>query len=287
VDIALVTGGEAPVGTVDAPLVRALEGLGAVVHTPRWDDADVDWSRFAVAVVRTTWDYPTRRDAFVAWAAATAERTSLWNPADVLRWNTHKSYLLELEERGAPVVPTAWLAEGDRIHLGDLLASRDWSRAVVKPAVANGGAGSLRTHTVAPADAQAHLDALLARGDVLVQPYLEAVESTGEVGVIAIDGEVTHAVRKRPAAGEFLVQERAGGTRERLDLGGESREAVALAGWVLEASGHELLYARVDLLPDDAGVWQLAELELVEPDLSLQLAPEVGERLARAIVARA
>lgn len=286
-DIALVTGGEVRVGTVDAPLVRALGELGAVVHTPRWDDADVDWAAFDVAVVRTTWDYPARRDAFVAWAAAASELTSLWNPAEVLRWNTHKSYLLELEERGAPVVPTAWLAEGDRIDLGELLASRDWTRAVVKPAVANGGDGALRTDAVSPADAQAHLDALLHRGDVLVQPYLAAVESAGEIGVIAIDGEVTHAVRKRPAAGEFLVQERVGGTRERLDLDGEGREAAALARWVLDASGHGTLYARVDLLPDDGGVWQLAELELAEPDLSLNLAPEVGDRLARAIVARA
>ncbi len=290
-DVALVTAELPPALAeqairTDGPLATALADRGARVHRPRWDDGAVDWSGFDLAVVRTTWDYTSRRDDFVAWAAAAGDRTALWNPADVLRWNTHKSYLIELEERGAPVVPTAWLARGDRVDLGELLGSRRWRRAVVKPAVAGGSEGLHRVDDDLAAG-QRHLDALLDAGDVMVQPYLDAVERDGEVSVVLIDGAVTHAVRKTPAAGEFRIQTQFGGRYERLELGGEAAEPAALAAWVVEASGHDFLYARVDLLRDDDGVWQLAELEVTEPDLLLSLAPEVGTVLADATLARA
>ncbi len=297
-DVALVTSEldvsvAAYAATMDVPLRAELEHRGAKVHTPRWDDEYVDWDAFDLALVRTTWDYPGRRDAFVAWAARAGSSTSLWNPADVLRWNTHKSYLIELEERGAPVVPTAWLAAGDRVDLADLLAARGWPRAVVKPAVAAGARGLRRVGAFGSSpdadavDAQAHLDGLLAAGDVMVQPYLDAVERDGEVSVVLVDGVVTHAVRKTPGPEDFRIQLQHGGRYQRLGLDGDGAEPAALARWILEASGHDLLYARVDLLRDDNGAWQLAELELTEPDLHLAQAPEVGTVLADAALARA
>ncbi|MEX1177660.1 MAG: hypothetical protein WEB09_04290 [Nitriliruptor sp.] len=289
-EVALVTG-EAPdfAATIDAPLVDALRSRGVDVHAPRWDDPTTDWSRFTVAVVRTAWDYTTRRDEFLAWAARAGEVTALWNPSDVLRWNTHKSYLIELEDRGAPVVPTAWLAQGDRASLAELVAARGWRRVVVKPAVASGSDGLLRTDgDHGPASvAQAHLDDLLGTGDVMVQPYLSAVEETGEVSVVLVDGAVTHVVRKRPPAGEFRIQEQFGGLYERLELEGDGADPAALGRWVYEAVGHDLLYARVDLLLDDNRAWQVAEVELTEPDLYLGVAPDVGAVLAEATVARA
>jgi glutathione synthase/RimK-type ligase-like ATP-grasp enzyme len=293
VDIALVTGGVPEeiadyAAGIDAPFTDALLDAGVTVHAPAWDDPEVDWGRFDVAVVRTTWDYPTRRDAFLAWARRADAATSLWNPAEVLRWNTHKSYLLELEERGAPVVPTAWLAAGDRVTLAELLAARAWRRAVVKPAVASGSDGLLRVDAgIAEEAAQTHLDQLLAAGDVLVQPFLDAVERDGEVSVVLVDGIPTHAVRKTPAPGDFRIQEQYGGRYGRLDLAGDGAEPAALARWIVEAAGQPFLYARVDLLLDDNGAWQLAELEVTEPDLYLPLAPEVGAVLAAATLARA
>jgi glutathione synthase/RimK-type ligase-like ATP-grasp enzyme len=307
-DIALVTGSaELPfdVAAVDAPLVAALERRGARLHRPVWHDAAVAWDGYDLALVRTTWDYHHRREAFVAWAVAAGEATQLWNPPDVLRWNTHKSYLLELEDRGAPVVPTAWLGRGDRIDLASLLAARDWRTAVVKPAIGASAEGLVRVAADRPNDrpdpavasgapdapagvvglatAQRHLDDLLAAGDVLVQPYLAAIEAHGELSVVVIDGAVTHAVRKRPATGDFRVQEEYGGQAV-VEVPGA--EVAALARWVVEATGAEVLVARVDLLQGGAGSWQLAELELTEPDLFLTAAPAAAERLADAIVAR-
>lgn len=279
--IAVVTGGLAPdnAAEADAPLVDALTRAGASVTRPSWRD-DVDWARFDGAVVRSTWDYDDDRDTFVSWAARVAGVTALWNPADVLRWNTHKSYLMELEERGAPVVPTAWIGQGDRVTLPALQAARGWGTVVIKPAVANGGAG-LHVSDGETAASQRHLDGLLQVGDVMVQPLLTRV-TEGEASVVWIDGEVTHVVRKTPAPGEQRVQSHLGGSYERTD----EAEAAALGRWVVEAIGQELLFARVDLLRADDGAWQVGEVELTEPDLYLRFAPEAADRLAGALLAR-
>jgi glutathione synthase/RimK-type ligase-like ATP-grasp enzyme len=298
-DIALVAGTDAqtfvapagapdgwdPEAGIDATLRSALAARGVRVHLPLWTDGLVDWSGFDLAVVRTTWDYVDDRDAFVAWAQRTTGQVELLNPAEVLRWNTHKSYLLELEERGAPVVPTAWLARGDRVRLDELCRARDWVEVVVKPTVASGSAGVLR---VGPSrqdreDGQAHLDGLLTSGDVMVQPFRAGI-AQGELSLITVEGRVTHAVRKRPTGGEYRVQGRFGGSYA---LEEPSAAAVALAEWIVEVVGVPLLFARVDLIVADDGTLELTELEATEPDLYLGLSEQGNTALVDAIIRRA
>ncbi len=265
----------------DAPLLAAAEAAGHDAELVAWDDASADWAGYDAVLVRSAWDYHTRRGAFVDWAARVGEVTRLFNPAEVIRWNTHKGYLLELEERGAPLVPTAWLAQGDRVDLVALAAQRDWHDLVVKPAIGAGGDGI--SH-VAPAEGQAALDALLATGDAMVQPFLPTIATGGELSVILFDGEVSHAVVKRPADGAFLVQIEHGGRYEALSAVPE--EAAALARWIVEATGQELLFARVDLVADEVGSWQLTELEVTEPGLYMDLVPGSAERLVAALERR-
>jgi glutathione synthase/RimK-type ligase-like ATP-grasp enzyme len=285
---------------VDDPLIAALEARGASVHRPVWHDAAVDWSGFDLGLVRTAWDYVERREEFLAWAARAGELTRLWNPPDVLRWNSHKSYLLELEERGAPVVPTAWLGQGDRVSLAELLERRDWSRAVVKPAIASGSRGMVRVAFdggvgAAPAgiagageldlDAgQRHLDELLDRGDAMVQPFLSRVAERGELSVVVVNGAVSHAVRKVPRSGDYRIQEGYGGRYAPEPVTGE---VDALARWIVDATGAQLFISRVDLLEDDTGALQLAELEACEPDLYFRAVPEAAGAVADAILRRA
>ncbi|MFP4311901.1 MAG: RimK family alpha-L-glutamate ligase [Nitriliruptoraceae bacterium] len=270
-----------PTDQDDRPLLDALAAAG---HEPAllvWDDPAVRWADQDAVVVRTVWDYHHRRDEFLAWAAQVSGVTALFNPPEVLRWNTHKSYLLELEERGAPVVPTAWLAHGDRVDLGALAKARGWHDLVLKPAV---GAGGHEVQRVDPDTGQAALDRLLEAGDALVQPYLDAIATAGELSVVLIDGEVSHAVRKRPAPGGLLVQIEHGGAYEPLTEVPD--DAAALARWVVSATGYDLLYARVDLVPDAVGTWQLTELEVAEPGLYLHLVEDSAARLVTALERR-
>ena len=266
----------------DAPLAAALGRLGVPTEIVHWDDP-LEWGAFDVVVIRSTWDYTRRLDEFLDWARAVDTATQLWNPFEVVRWNTHKGYLIELEERGAPVVPTAWLGHGDRVDLADLLATRGWKDVVAKPAVGAGSRGLVRIEPGMEELGQHHLDALLARGDAMVQPFQSAVATQGETSVVFVDGELSHAVRKVPAAGEIRIQVEHGGTYERIE---PDDETARLAAWILESTGHEFLYARVDLLPDVDGRPQLAELEVVEPSLYLTWVPEAADRLALAIARR-
>ena len=270
-------------GTADDPLAEVLGCRGVEVSRPCWDDPEVDWSRADLVLVRTTWDYAERRDEFLAWAQRVGERVEVRNSPPVLRWNTHKSYLLELEERGAPVVPTAWLGCGDRVEVAEVLQARGWRRAVAKPAIGVGGRGLVRVDADRPQESDEALRTLLDAGDVLVQPYLEAVEERGELSVVVVDGEVTHAVRKRPRPGEYRVQQERGATHERVEV---DADTAALARWVVEATGQQLLLARVDLIEDEVGALQLVELEATEPDLYLHLASDGVERIADALLRR-
>ena len=278
------SGDRDPEGAIDVALHDALSARGIPFERPLWNDADVDWAAYDLAIVRTVWDYTVARDAFVDWAARAGALTRLENPPDVLRWNTHKGYLIELEERGAPVVPTAWLGRGDRVDLAELCGARGWDEVVIKPAVAAGSDGLVRAGggRAGHLRAQEALDALLDAGDAMIQPFRPRI-AEGELSLVAVEGRVTHAVRKRPAEGEFRVQGRFGGTYVRET---PAPDAVALAEWILQTLGTPLLFARVDLITADDGTLELGEVEATEPDLYLEQSEEGTTTLVDAIVAR-
>ncbi len=234
-----------------------------------------------MTVLRSPWDYVDSRDEFVAWAEEVSAVTELWNPAELIGWNTHKSYLLDLQARGAPVVPTVVLLGGSAASLDGICDAQGWSSVVVKPAVSSGAKGALRAE-VGDAAAQAHLDDLLARGDALVQQYVPAIEAEGEWSVVLVEGVVAHALRKRPATGDYRVQEQWGGSCELVEA---STGLAALATRVCAALPAPPLYARVDVVML-GGRWHVMEVEVTEPSLWLQLAPGTTRLLADAIAAR-
>lgn len=96
--IALVTYAQLPdLDADDAPLLDALTETGAHAQAVVWDDGDVDWASFDLVVVRNTWDYMDRLEEFLAWAERVSQVSTLANPVEVLRWNTDKAYLRDLE----------------------------------------------------------------------------------------------------------------------------------------------------------------------------------------------
>lgn len=275
--IALVTATEAKNLDEDLPpLLRALEDIDLRAEAVVWDDAKADWDAYALAVVRSTWDYVPRRDAFLAWAEA---RKRLANAAAILRWNTDKRYLRELAEGGAAVARTEWIEPGDPVRLP---SDRPF---VIKPAVS---AGSKDTARYAPGDAEAveHVRRLQAAGrTVMAQPYLEGIDAHGETGMIFIAGSYSHAIRK----GAILRPdvEYVGGLFAKEDIRRRepSREERALADRVLSLAPGGLLYARVDVAPGPEGRPVLLELELTEPSLFFAQSDGAERRLARAIEA--
>lgn len=231
-------------------------------------------------MVRATWDYTERHEEFLAWAAAVPR---LANPAAVVRWSSHKRYLLDLAADGVPVVPTAVAAPGEPVVLP---GARE---VVVKPAVGAGSHGAARFTD--PAAAREHAAGLHARGlDVLVQPFLPVVDDEGETALVLVAGRRSHAFTKGamlaapgsaagPVDGSGLyLAERLGPAApdERAWRVAERAVAAAVARTGVDTS--DLLHARVDLLGRDEP--RVLELELVEPSLGWAQVADAGERSA-------
>jgi hypothetical protein len=259
-------------------LLEALRVRGVSARMAAWHDPQEAWDEPVPTLVRSTWDYIHDVEAFAHWIRRAARAAPLWNPAAVMLGNLHKAYLLELAGRGVPVVPTELVERGANPGLARLCQARGWRDVVVKPAI---GAGSFETHLLRGADAGA-ADSLLARlaaaRDVLVQPYLPAVETHGERALVWIDGGFTHSVRKSPRFADGIEQVSAA-----LPLT-EAEQRLGAAA--LEPLQDQLLYGRVDVAPGPDGVLRVMELELVEPSLFLAQEPLALQRLADGIVRR-
>jgi len=266
-DVALATCIALPEPDLDMePLLGALRAAGVKAKAMAWDDPYADFAAARLTILRSTWNYSEQHARFLRWVDDVALRSDVWNPPATLRWNTHKSYLLELQDKGVPVVPTCLLKRGDRTPLGEVMRAREWSEVVVKPAVSGGSRATRRVRPGQVEAGEAHLRALATREDVLVQPYQRSVEGHGERAIIAVDGQPTHAVRKTP---RFV------GDPEQVSEGMPIEpDEGALARQALAAAPGPLLYGRVDVARDEDGKPRVMELELVEPSLFFRQSPD-------------
>jgi glutathione synthase/RimK-type ligase-like ATP-grasp enzyme len=278
--VALATFRELPaIAPDDAPVADALRRSGVAVSAAIWDDPGIDWRSFDTVVIRSTWDYHLRPAEYAAWVRQfTAGGTRLWNPPGAVLWNVHKGYLADLARWGITVAPTEHVTGGTASDLRSVLARRGWDEAVVKPAVSVGAVGTWRAFLAAPDEAR--FAEQVRAADLLIQPYLPEVESAGEWSLVFLDGAYSHAVRKRPAPGDFRVQEHLGGTAERAE---PSAGLITQAAAAVAAVDGPLLYARVDGV-ERGGCLLLTELEITEPYLYLGMADGAADRFAEAIL---
>lgn len=277
--VAMVTCEVLPEPDVDErPLLDALRAHGLDARMLAWDDDSLGPDAFDLCVVRSTWNYPDNPAAFRSWLEHADRGTRLLNPLRAMTWNLHKRYLLDLEARGLATVPTALVKRGEPADLSAILRERGWDDVVVKPAIGAGSRG-VRRFTPDRHDAGAcYLGALSAQGDTLVQPYLEAIERGGERAVVWLDGEATHVVEKAPRFDDG--EESVSGALGVLE---DERATLDTALALLDEAP---LYARLDVIRDDAGALMISELELVEPSLFLIQHPPAMERFVRAIASR-
>ena len=278
IDVALVTARHLPDGDPDdAPLFEAIAAEGLTSRLVAWDDPAFDWAGARLCLIRSTWDYHRRREEFLDWTRRVSEKTRLINPADVVEWNSHKSYLRELEKKGVAIVPTAWFARGESSSLSSVMNARGWEEAIVKPVVSAGGERTLHVTPENREEGERHFQELVASAETIVQPYMAEVEASGERSMIFIGGELTHSVRKRP------ILKRSGDDWLEADPARFTTEEAEFARRALAASGFETLYARVDMVRDGAGRLHLMELEMVEPTLFFLPEPAAARKLARAL----
>lgn len=279
----------------DALYRDALERLGAEVETVPWNGAPAATlaalQRADAAVLRAPWDYPQHFAAFIDWiAACEAHGIRLLNPPALVRWNADKRYLRDLQHAGVSVPPFRVLPpDVGAADLREALATlgvRGDTRAVLKPVRGGSGLGVVAVAADTAAEALSRLRADAPGCPLIVQTLVPEIVSDGEISLVFVGGRFAHAVRKRPAAGEFRVNTRfAPPPPEAISpaavvLGGAERVLRALPG------DRPPLYARIDGVEAGSGFLCL-EAEVVDPALFLHLAPESAGLLAAAALAAA
>ena len=271
-DVWLATCRELPKGDPDtALLARRLRKGGIEATVAVWDDPSVDWAGAPLTVIRSTWDYHLRREDFLEWAASVP---GLQNPIGLVEWNTDKTYIFGLSA-GVPVIPSRILVDPTGREVESCLQEAGWEVAVLKPAVGLDGHG---VEKVLPGQVPRRT----WEGRWLLQAFAPDVAERGEVSVVLIAGQPTHAVRRLPPPGDFRAQERLGGRVGKEELTPSYGIAAERAVADLDEAP---LYARVDLVEFE-GSPTLMELELVEPSLFFEFGPDGLSAMVEAIADR-
>jgi len=262
-------------GVADTPvLLRAAEEAGVDTRLLDWRGGGWGWAQ--AVLLHAPWDYTEDVEGFTGWLTRQAVRVPVHNPAARALSTTRKSSLLDLAAAGVPLPRTHLLRGGQPVEVDVLRADLGASAVVVKPAVGAGGRRLLRLAGVDEVPSCPLVDpGGAAVEDLLVQAFVPTVLTGGEHSVVLIAGQVSHVVRKTPAAGQFRVQASYGGTEARVEVDAAAAAMVrALQPWTTG-----LAYARVDYVTGDDGQPLLMELELTEPDLFLRHRPQAARDL--------
>ena len=260
-------------------VLDALREQGLKAEKKDWADPKFDWSTTRSVIFRTTWDYFNRYSEFAPWLEKISKICTLLNSAEIIKWNIDKHYLGDLRDTGLNVAPTHFIKRGSNTTLKDLFNKTGWNEAVLKPTISGAARHTYRLNPKTALKHESILKTLLQNEDMIFQEFLNDIVSFGEISLMFMGGEFTHAVRKIAKEGDFRVQDDHGGrvvdhnaTNEEIEFGVAS----------LKACPFETAYARIDVVRDNDGKLSLCELELIEPELWFRNNPDSSTILAKA-----
>jgi len=262
----------------DDLLAADLKLLGIKVAVCPWDDTDINWRQFDAVVLRSCWDYHSRAAEFTRWLnSSKSQKVNLLNTYDLVFWSLHKSYLLDLEAKGVNIVPTVYLKQGSSVD-SSTFKEKSWDQVVIKPAI---GASGYRLFSGSVNDPKVleKLEKLATNQDTLVQPLMPEVRQVGEYSSIFFNNTRSHTVLKKPKEGDFRSNYEHGATATVVE---PSADVLNELEQILKQVTPMPLYARVDYLIS-AGRPVLMELELVEPNLYMDLFPQAAKTFAKQI----
>lgn len=271
-----------PTGFVidDELAVLPLARRGVRVETIPWDRPGVDWRRYELVVIRSTWDYYDQPERFLATLAAIEHAgVRLENGSETVRWNMRKDYLRELAAKGIETVPTFWrdgLSPGELVPLFEELRADE---GVIKPTMSGTAKGAWRLDAARARALAPEIEAYFQNRPLMMQPFERGIVEEGEFSMTYFSGRHSHTVLKAPKTGDFRVHEEFGGANRLIT----PEPALLAAGdAAIAAVGQKLLYARADFVRS-GDAFRLMELELVEPTFYLSVDPGAAERFAEAV----
>jgi glutathione synthase/RimK-type ligase-like ATP-grasp enzyme len=264
-------------------LPPALREMGVQTSICIWDDPTVQWQEFDAVILRCPWDYHEKLTDFLQWLERLrAMKLLVINDLETLVWNLNKKYLFELSSKQLPIIPSLCVTPQDLRSLAELMKELDSDQIVIKPVQSAGAWRTLRVNPDNIDEVDRDFAVWRRQQDFLVQPFMPEIMQDGEWSLIFFDGEFSHALIKRAKAGDFRVQSDHGGT---VQLALAPNVMRAQAELILKALTQMPSYARVDGVMHD-GQFMLMELELLEPELFLELDEQAPQRFAKAIMAK-
>ncbi len=258
----------------------ALEQQGLSVDIRSWSDPKFDWSLTKAVLFRTTWDYFDRFGEFTGWLNSVKSKTQCINDASTLQWNMDKRYLIELAQKNINTVETYILPKGSEFDLSLTMEKNGFSEAIIKPVVSGAARHTYRVTANNLEQIQARLNQLIKEEDFLVQPFQNNILESGELSLMVMNGQFTHAVRKIAAQGDFRVQDDHGGTVHPYS---PTQEEIEFAESAIAVCEPKPLYGRVDIIKDNKNQLAIMELELIEPELFFRFHRPAASVLAKAI----
>ncbi len=263
----------------DWEAANELIALGIQIQAVPWDDDPIDWTFYDAVILRSCWNYHLQPHNFIRWLdSLEKQQIRVFNPVTSIKSNFHKSYLLTLQQKGVRIPETLLISQGSSVNLNEVMNRKRWEKAVVKPAISATAWKTFVAHVDDTSDEQSFQHSLL-ECDLLVQNFIPEIES-GELSLIFFQKEFSHAVIKKPKAGDFRVQDNFGGTIEPFN---PPVAIIKQAHSILKHIAEPLLYARVDGLVIN-NQFLLMELELIEPVLFFKQAPAAAQLFAKALL---
>jgi len=267
----------------DKILSQVLNELNIPNEIIPWSAPDEDWSRFSFLLIKSVWDYFDFYPEFLNWIKhiKTLEIPVL-NDLDTILWNSSKTYLLEIQAKGFPVIAGKLLEKGTNFNGDALRESMDSESWVLKPLVSGGAKNTLKIKAKDWNSQIEKINELLEHESFLIQPFVKEVAEVGEYSLIFFNGKFSHAVLKTPAKDDFRVQHYFGGTIATIQ---PSAKMLDSCQNLVDEFASESLYVRVDGVEVD-GVFHLMELEMIEPYLFLVLDEKAIPNYKEALIAR-
>jgi len=262
----------------DLLLQDRLVELGHSVDIIDWDSRTYDFGAADLCIIRSCWDFHHKPKLYLEKLKQISQGSILINSIALLGSYTNKRYLLNLETKGIPIVPTAIIRKPREISV--ILPLWNTKQIVIKPTISASGDSTYRLDADNISTIDEALQHILPKGDAIVQPYIESIETEGEISTVVIDGEITFSMLKKPARGGFLVHEHHGGEYIPIEANAQQQSFV---GQILSMFGEPPLYMRIDYLLDDAGKPMLLEIEINEPNLYLSQSDKTLQKFSQKI----
>ncbi len=271
----------------DRLAIEPLAALGWQAEEIPWRKPDTNWNEYAAVIIRSPWDYQQNQDQFLACLEKIeASSALLENPLPVVQWNFQKTYLRDLKQNGMPIVPTLWASHFDPCQIAPWQTQLKSTELVIKPVVGAAAQNTWRMGGELSADTLSEISAAHKDGHFMVQRFLPQISTEGEFSLFYFNGDLSHAILKRPKPGDFRSQEEYGSDLISITPETNLRKAGERCLSSLQQCGHAIpLYARVDLIRFEEAIdgFAIMELELIEPSLYFNMDSAAASRFAQAI----